>query len=808
MRAFCRCLVIAFFLAGTARAAAEPPAESDKDVQAVTAAGLSADGPALLEFLRSRSQWQADRELLLTLTKQLGDSRPEVRARAAADLVARGTASIPVLRHAINAQDDAVIAARAKQCLERIEGPGGAALAAAIARLVAARKPAGAAEVLLAYLPFADDQTVTEEIGAALSAVAFPDGKADPAVLRALSDGVPIRRAVAAEALCRKDHPELWPLVRKLLGDPKPAVRLRAALALTQQQDVDSIPTLIELLADLPLDARRQVEDALQHLAGEWAPTLTLASEDEVSRRIRRDAWLAWWRNTDGAALLAEFRKRTLSPGEIEHIQALVGKLGSSSHAERQRAIADLVAQGTRAVPFVREALKAADPEQVRRAESCLRLLAHTEEAPLPLAAARMLALRKPDGAVEALLAYLPFAEGEALVNEVQEALTVLALQNGKPDPALVRALSDSFGPRRTAAAAVLARSGNLEHRGLVRKLAQDADPAMRMRVALALAEGGDKEALPLLIDGLATFPAELAGQTLEALALLAGDKGPTQALGSDAPARQKCRDAWAAWLRSNEAALDLRRLQSTQALLGYTLLVEVGAGGQGRVLEVGRDGKTRWQIDNLQYPVDAYVLGGQRVLITEYNGRRITERDFKGNVLWQKDDLRNQPTNAQRLANGNTFIATMNELLEVDRAGKLVFSHAIAGIVAAYKSRDGTITYLTGQGTCVRLDTSGKQIKSFPSGRGVAWTSGIDVLANGHVLVSQTDRGAVAELDNEGKTVWQATGLNLTTATRLANGHVLVASHPNQSVVELDRAGKTVWEFKDGYHQYRARRR
>src|SRR5205085_7161234 len=112
-------------------------------------------------------------------------------------------------------------------------------------------------EVLLAYLPFADDENVAGAVREALATLAYADGKAHPALLRALHDPLPVRRAVAAEALCQRGHPELWPAVRRLWRDPKLAVRARAALALAAQLDADSIPVLIDLLAEMPPAQRR-----------------------------------------------------------------------------------------------------------------------------------------------------------------------------------------------------------------------------------------------------------------------------------------------------------------------------------------------------------------------------------------------------------------------------------------------------------------------------------------------------------------------------------------------------------------------
>src|SRR5262249_28547847 len=155
-----------------------------------TAAGL-------LDFFRKRTPPAPERARLAGLAKQLGDREPAVRDRAAGELVSVGQAAVPVLREAANNIDDVEGAARARQCLQHIGGGGGGRLSGAAARLVAAQKPAGAAEVLLAYLPFAEDDGVVHELESALAAVGVSAGKPDPALLRALGDKVPVRRATA-----------------------------------------------------------------------------------------------------------------------------------------------------------------------------------------------------------------------------------------------------------------------------------------------------------------------------------------------------------------------------------------------------------------------------------------------------------------------------------------------------------------------------------------------------------------------------------------------------------------------------------
>src|SRR5262249_60820075 len=115
------------------------PGEGGDD-QAVRAAGLVADGRAVVEFFRDRARDATDRKLLAPLIRQLGDPSAAVRDRAAAALVSRGAVAIPLLRRAVNDLEDAEVAGRARRCLAFIEGPSAAALPASAARLLALRK--------------------------------------------------------------------------------------------------------------------------------------------------------------------------------------------------------------------------------------------------------------------------------------------------------------------------------------------------------------------------------------------------------------------------------------------------------------------------------------------------------------------------------------------------------------------------------------------------------------------------------------------------------------------------------------------
>jgi outer membrane protein assembly factor BamB len=232
---------------------------------------------------------------------------------------------------------------------------------------------------------------------------------------------------------------------------------------------------------------------------------------------------------------------------------------------------------------------------------------------------------------------------------------------------------------------------------------------------------------------------------------------------------------------------------------------------GNSRVLEVDRRGLIRWQFE-VNYPVDVRVLGGKRVLISEHGGFRITERDFSGNVLWQKNDLPAKPYNVQRLANGNTFVAMANNLMEFDSTGNTVFNHqTVEELLAACKLPDGQIFYLTRfDRKCIRLDAAGKVVKSFTSNQDINSACVLDITTRGNPLVTLASQGAVEEFDREGKSLWKVMGPGPGMGTAVRNGHVIVASYSSGQVRELDRTGNTVWQYQAaaGYNPFLARQR
>jgi hypothetical protein len=532
---------------------------------------------------------------------------------------------------------------------------------------------------------------------------------------------------------------------------------------------------------------------------------LTAAGPDAVS--LDEQTLRAAKVGTDGPALVAYLRKRVVPDVDAGKVRELIQQLGDDDFLTRERASTALASLGDLAVPFLEQASKDRDIEVVRRAEACLKRIGGGYGANVDMAAVRLLAVRKPAGAIEALLGFLPFASNSRVADEVQLALTALAVRDGKPDKALLEALGDKQALKRAAAAVALARAGAADARPAIRKLLQDPDTTVRLRVGTILAQAGDKEAIPVLIDLLPDLSQPLAWQAEDVLLRLAEDQAPAVALGSDAAGRKKCREAWSDWWAKNRDKVDLGKLEAGMRLKGLTLLVFLDG---GKVREVDAQGKTIWEVDGIEFPLDAQLLPNGHLLCAEYKGNRVTERDQKGAIVWEHKLPNGGPLVAQRLVNGNTFMATETGIIEVDRANREVFSYAPGngeGVRKAMRLRNGDIALVTTSGKFSRCTPAGKEILSFPVA--VSTNGGrIDVTPEGHVIVPEMASNRVVEYDSSGKRVWECAAEEPIAAVRLPNGNTLVTTLNQKRAIEFDRSGREVWEFKADSRVTRAFRR
>jgi hypothetical protein len=166
------------------------------------AAGVAVKDRGLVEFLRSQAPSKERLEKARALIRKLGDDTFEVREKASKELVLLGALALPVLR-AATSDADPEIARRARHLLEEIGEDSGNRIRLAAVRLAAVRRPVGTAAALLDLLPGADGE-LTREIKAALYSLVESGAKPDEALVRALEDRDPAKKA-AAQAVLGKD---------------------------------------------------------------------------------------------------------------------------------------------------------------------------------------------------------------------------------------------------------------------------------------------------------------------------------------------------------------------------------------------------------------------------------------------------------------------------------------------------------------------------------------------------------------------------------------------------------------------------
>jgi HEAT repeat protein len=739
-------------------------------------AGVVPDGPGLLEFFRKRSLTEADRQRLEQRVRQLGSRAYRERTKATSELMQMGPPSLPFLRAALK-DPDLEIVRRAQKCIDYIERGPGPTLPAAAAHLLARRQPPGAVSSLLTYLPYIDDEWLEDEVLVSLGFLSLHQGKVDPLLTAALSDRLAVRRAGAAFILGLMGDQEQRAAVRRLLADPEAVVRRRAAWGLIGK------------------DLYRSADD--------------MASSD---RELLRQAKVG----TDAPALLVFFRQRSLSEADRQHLQALVRQLGDASFKKRKLASQELVKFGSPTLAYLKPALKDPDLEVRQRADKCIEAIERGPGTALPAAAVRLLVRQAPAEAIRTLLTYVPSSDDDSVEEAVLSGLITLSVREEKLDAALAAALQDPEPARRGAAAYVLGRVGTKADCQAVRKLLTDPDLRVRFRAAQGLVYAKDKVGLPVLLALLGDkSPRAPTYQVQEVLRQVAAEKAPSASVTEGLPEeRKKAREAWLAWWREQGGKLDLVRLNRQEAQLGLTVICEFDGtrSGGGHAWEFGRDFRPRWKIEGLQGPMDAHVLAGSKVLIAEYYGMRVTERNFKGEVKWDYR-VATYPIACSRQPNGNTFIATYSSVMEVTRDKKVVYNYARGmdgQIYSAQKARNGHIWYITSAGWVVELDSKdGKQLRKFNVGNPGAWC-GIEWLPNGRLLVTLMVTGEVKEIDAAtGRTVyWKTTVTGAHQTLRLPNGNTMIVCMNNKRLVEVDRAGKVLWDRPMEGRPWRVHRR
>ena len=519
---------------------------------------------------------------------------------------------------------------------------------------------------------------------------------------------------------------------------------------------------------------------------------------------------------TEAADLLEYFRKRTLKQPDPKEISALVKQLGDEDFRTREKAFTSLVTLGASALAGIKEGEN--DPDlEVRKRVADLKLRIDTNALPMLHAAmARMLAKLKPEGAADVLMAYLPFVSDSIVEDEICKTLGAVALNKGKVEPVLLKSLEDPIAIKRAAAGEALLRARAKDELPNVKKLLKDAKVSVRYRICMAMMPMQDRDVVPAMIDLLGEMTPNELWPIEEGLLRLAGGKAPKAGLGNDAASRKICRDEWAKWYADNEKTIDIAKLHQENIFLGYTLIVQqnnrigAGKGNTGEIYEIDNKKNVRWKFEINTYPVDAHMIGSNRVMVAEWQGNRVTERDLKGEIKWEYP-CGNSPFAVQRLPNGNTFIAMQGRMIEVDRNKIEVWSiqRPNQDLQRAKKLNNGEVVFVTNAGQCIRMEAKTQKIvKQFNINPPQIIFGSMDVLANGNILVSHYQQQRVVEYTQDGAQVGNPIQIvQPNSVVRLPNGHNLVTCYQQRKIYEYN-GNQQVWEFQTDGLVFVARRR
>lgn len=526
----------------------------------------------------------------------------------------------------------------------------------------------------------------------------------------------------------------------------------------------------------------------------------------------------------DGARLVEYLKQRTLSDTDEGKIKTIIRRLGADEYEDREKATAEVELFGPAAIKPLRDAEKDADPEVAIRATRALKHMEKVPHAAVAAAAAKSVAKSRPPGAAAALLGYLPAADTESVADDIRTALTALAVQNGKPEPAIVAALGDASPVRRSAAYVALVEGGPASERiriketypKVVEAVRKEADTDAKFRGLWSLLlTTREKEFVGELVGMIPDLPRGRIWQLEELLLQLAGTAPKDGSFGKSPEALAKARDAWLEWWKAKAGTTDLAKVEFKPRVQGFTDLVQMDLRfGQSSVARLGPDLKEKWRISGLSSASDVRVLADGRVMVAEQNGPRVSERDQTGKLLRQWS--LSQPLSLDPLPNGGLLVVCRGQIVEYDKDGNQTqtFTRPNYDIMAGRRLPSGDTVFVTntfqGQGqNCHRLDAKLKDTgKSHTLGRVQTYHS-MDVLGDDRVLVCEFDR--VVEYDlKTGKAGWSYQVAQPTSCQRLPNGNTLVACGGENRVVEVSTAGEVVWDYqsKDGQRVTRAYRR
>lgn len=505
---------------------------------------------------------------------------------------------------------------------------------------------------------------------------------------------------------------------------------------------------------------------------------------------------------SDEKSLIDFLSRRSRETADKSQIKLLISKLGDDSFEERELASARLCALGMVALADLKQASDSADVEIARRSKECIQKIDEGARKKILSSVVRTLGSTKSPTALKTLMNYAPYSHEDRTF----EDLVLAMIQCGKDDATALKEIQMNSTVvendwLKVAAGCALVKLDQEKGRQSADNLLKLRDPHASFEMGLALAGLGEVRgitAMATVMDRLDPWEFSLTDHLLRKLTR--AEKPPTNL------SNVQTKENWLKIISNAEWKPTSQEITKASSEVGKTLVVLLDA---GKIQYMDRNNQVLWSIDGLQFPLDAQIIDTETVLVAEHQGNRVTRRDRKNQIVWEKKI--DGPLASHRLEDGSTFIANKNEIQIVAEDGKTISTFTPANgeiIMRASPLNNGEMCVILstpqGNNRCVVLDKGQKEKSSFEVD---VRTSGgkVSVLANGNVIITEVYGNRVVEYNPAGKEVWHLECEQPVAATRLANGNTLVTSMTQLRAFEINPKGKEVWSYKSDTRVTRA---
>jgi HEAT repeat protein len=761
------------------------------DMELLKSAGFNpANGQSLLPLFKGRSSANPPKESIDKLIILLLKGSTEEKITAKRDLVCLGEYAVSTLKKTTSEIIDPTPLKSLKECLELTEGKGSENLIISALKVLSAEGKPETADILFDYIPFAPEESVRIESEAALKTLFLAAPENSIVFEKRLADPNPYKRAVAGEILVRHGKYNQAILSKKLLEDPTSLVKARLVVAYLDQKNSIAIPAALKLLGSDAKEIASLIDSTLTNLAGEWAFNGP-KNNDQLSRAVKQSAWSGWWNALNEQDLLELFKSSAATADETNQTNKIFRTM---DFEVIKRHIEGKDFKSNQALNYFFLNRISFDPKMAKLFESNLLSLKQRSSVNQSTSSLlRLISLVKPKNAMGVLLAYSPFCPDDSTFELVGECMADLIVEQSNSQKTLMNGADSIIDETRALAGKTLVKVSTNEAQQKCELLLSDPSSRVRFETAKAMVKNQNKKGIPVLIDLISVLPPEKNDMIDQLLRAIAKEKSPESKNDIKADS-----EAWKSWWQKEGTNLVLSPSLNSPEMMRNFLVVESfnQEKKSGRVFLVSPSGRILWEIASLSNPTDALLLPNNKILVTEQGANRVTERDTKGNISWEKSAP--NPFCCQRLANGNFLIASRNKISEVEKNGNEIFNFQIPNetILAAAKTRGNDFALLTYNGTFLRVDSKGSEISRtripFPTNFGI---NGGAITQNDRVLVSIPTVNKIMEFDFNGQPTWEATVTTPGIPAKLPNGNVVAPSLNGSKFVEIRMDGKIIFE-------------